>query len=161
MGFFRKCGSLGIAFIGLAAFAGLTYGVAEAGAQSGQFDAAQLKSAIEGLGYETKALNTEAGKEKYEFKLTRGGLDVPIAAEISPSKNFIWLTVFLGEPKADKALELLKQNGKIQPTNFYVTDKGSLMLGFAIDNRSMTAAILRQRIDKLTDDTVKTRSYWE
>jgi len=130
----------------------------------GGWDAAAMKKAVEDIGYETKELNKEPGKEKYEFKLTRDGLDIPIAIEISPSKNYIWLTVFLGaapKPESAKNAELLKKNSEVQPCQFYVTSKGNLMLAYPLDNRSMSNAILRTKVDKLAADVGKTKDIWQ
>jgi hypothetical protein len=127
-------------------------------------DAKQLKDMISNLGYETKVLNEEVGKEKYEFKLESGGFDVWIAAEISASKNYVWLTVLLGDaPSADSAkpYEYLKRNNKIQPTFFYATDKGKLMLGYPMDNRSITPAVMRRTMTKLAADTSSTSDLWD
>ncbi len=139
------------------------------GAQSqdaSKLDPKQLKTLIGGLGYEVKDLNTEAGKEKFEFKTSAGGLDIPIGAEISPSKNYIWLTVYLGDqPKnsafASKALPLLKQNGKVQPTQFYVTSRDALMVAIAMDNRSIDAVALKRTIEKVMNDVANSKDLWQ
>ena len=47
---------------------------------AGQIDAAKLKEMITNLGYETKTLNEEVGKEKYEFTVNNDAFDIPIAA---------------------------------------------------------------------------------
>lgn len=159
----KRIAILGLALPGLLAIFLLPMGFAGA-VQSGQWDTAQLKKAINDLGYETKELVSTPGKEKYEFTLTRGDLDIPIAAEISGSKSYVWLTVFLGpSPSAPNAKhsELLKATFKIAPCHFYVTDKGSLMCGIPIENRSMANSLLRKNIDKIADDVVSTRSIWE
>jgi hypothetical protein len=159
----RRFFTLGVAACGLALFV-LPFGIAGAFPQSGDaFDAARLKKAIEDIGYEAKVLNAEVGKEKYEFKLTKDDLDVPVAAEISPSKNYVWLTVYLGPaPKADSptCLEMLKSNFDVQPSFFYVTTKGNLMMGLAVENRALTNPVLRARIDKIVADVAKTKGLW-
>jgi hypothetical protein len=130
-----------------------------------QLDGPKLKALIEGLGHEIKVLDSEIGKEKFEFKVTRDELDIYIAAEISPSKNYVWLTVFLGpapkdsEPAA-KFREMLKANSRIQPTQFYITASDRLMLGFAMENRSLTAQVFKRTIDKLAGDVVSTEDLW-
>jgi hypothetical protein len=132
-------------------------------AQAGQLDAAGLKGMIEGLGYEPKVLVSDPGKEKWEITVKRTDFTVPVALEISPSRNFIWLTCFLGDAPAEsssKNAAMLKRNAQIQPTMFYVSDKGSLMLGVAAENRALSAAILKRHLDKLVDDVVATSSLW-
>lgn len=128
-----------------------------------QLSALQLKDMITGLPYEVKALNEEPGKEKYEFKVTTGEFDVPIAAEISPSRNYIWLTVYLGDaPKPDspKCHALLQRNFRVQPCQFYITERGALMLGMAMENRGVTPAILSRTIKKVSEDVAGTADVW-
>ncbi len=133
---------------------------------SQQLDANEVSKLVQGLGYELKTLNSEVGKEKYEFTITKDGLDIPIAVEVSGSKNYIWFTVFFGEaPKAEEAKgakmhALLNWNFKVQPCQFYITDKGNLMLAFAVDNRNVTPPVLRRVIDKLSDDAARSKDAW-
>lgn len=127
-----------------------------------RLDAVSLRKTIEKMGYPCKDLNAEAGQEKFEFTLDRGGFNIPIAAELSKSQNYIWLTVSLGPMPADAALPLalLKENAQIQPNNFYVTSKDNLMLGLAIDNRGADSEVFRRVIDKLADDVGGTSHLW-
>jgi len=143
-------------------FAQLTSKTSFAQTSDGKLDAAGLKAAIVGLGYETKDIGTGPGKEKYEFKIEKGDLNIPVGAEVSPSKNYIWLTVNLGTDSGKlNYQELLKRNAKIQPSFFYVTTNGSLMLAEAIDNRLVTSPIMRRVVDKLTADVVDTKDLWQ
>lgn len=126
-----------------------------------KWTASDLKKVIEGLGYEVKTLNAEEGKEKYEFVAKKAGLDIPVAAELSASKNFIWLTVFLGEVKETTPYkELLKANAEFQPSFFYVTASNKLMMGVAMENRALTSAIMRRHVEKLTEDVGETQDIW-
>jgi hypothetical protein len=130
-------------------------------AQGSKPTAKQLRSTLTQLGYEVKDLNTDEGEEKYEVKVTREGYDVYVAYEISPSTNYVWLTVLLGDtPSASKALDMLKHNSKIQPTNFYVSSNGKLMLGLAIDNKAVDNAMLRTKTDKICGDVVSSADLW-
>ena len=125
---------------------------------------AQLKEKLIQLGNEVKDISAAAGKDKFEVKYTTASLDVPVAYELSASKNFIWLTVFLGPAKADTSLTnaaLLKQNFTIQPCQFYITAKGNLMMGLAIENRGLTNAILKRHSDKLVADVQATAFIWQ
>ncbi|MEQ1823260.1 MAG: hypothetical protein ABL949_12165 [Fimbriimonadaceae bacterium] len=128
-------------------------------------DTAQLKGLIEGLGYDVRqiATNPEPGREKYEFKITKDDLNVPIGAEVSPSKRYVWLTVFLGPPPTDmtKHTEMLKRNGKIQPCFFYITEKGNLMIGLPVENRQVSSAVMRRTVDLIVDSVVDTKSVWQ
>ena len=130
-------------------------------AQGQKLNAKQLRSTLTQLGYDVKDLNTKEGEEKYEVKNTREGYDVFVAYEISPSTNYIWLTVLLGDtPSESRALLMLKENSKVQPTNFYVSSNGKLMLGLAIDNRAVDNAMLRTKSDKICADVVSSAALW-
>ncbi len=131
--------------------------------QSPVLDATELKKTIEGMGFTVKALNEEKGKEKYEFTIKRSDFDIPVAAEISSSKNYVWFTVFLGEAskEAEKHGPLLKENFKIQPNFFYITEKGNLMMGIAVDNRGITPAIVKRITDKLSNDVADSAKLWQ
>lgn len=124
-------------------------------------DAPKLKSTLEGLGYEIIELGKEAGKEKYQITVKDGGLDIPIGAEISPSTEYLWLTVNVGTAKpATNYGNLIKKNGEIQPVFFYETKSGMLMLGLANENRAITPAVLKKKIQLIVDKTVASKDLW-
>lgn len=131
---------------------------------AGPINQARLKEILVQLGYTVKDLNTTPGKEKYEVKTTQGGLDVPISYEISASTSYVWLTVFLGPAPAEASIlnaAMLKQNSKIQPCMFYVTESGNLMMGLPVDNRGLNNALLRRYTDFITTKVVDTKAYWQ
>lgn len=155
-----------LSIAGLMAVALLPMSVGAQSQEAGRIEATQLRTLITGLGYEVKDLSAEPGKEKYEFKVTSGGLDIPIAAEISPSKNYIWLTVYLGDQPKDssftsKAVPLLKQNAKVQPCLFYITSKDALMMAIAMDNRGVDAVAMKRNIEKISGDVASTKEFWQ
>lgn len=124
----------------------------------------RLREMLGELGYEIEDIVKDAGKEKYSVKFSSNDLNIPIGYEISPSNTYIWLTVNLGDaPKEanEKCLTLLKQNSKVQPTFFYVTDSGRLMAALAVENRGVTNAILKQRSDSLAANVGKTKEFWQ
>jgi hypothetical protein len=49
----------------------------------------------------------------------------------------------------------------VQPSQFYITSKGKLMIGLPIDNRGVTNAALRRCIDKVAGDVVNQKSVWQ
>lgn len=153
-----------IALVVLGQFASLS---AHAGGQDDKLSAEQLKAMLEGLAYTVKTINSEVGKEKFEFPNTSEKYNVPIGAEISPSKNYIWLTVHLGQaPSADttpaaKFEAMLKANASTQPNFFYITSKGNLMMAVAIDNRNVNAAVIKRNVDKLVGDVAKNDTIWK
>lgn len=135
--------------------------------QQDRLDAPALKAMIDGFGYEIKELSGEAGKEKWEIATKTEALNIPVACELSASKNYIWLTVNLGEaPKADapgsaaKFEKLLRATFSSQPCHFYITTKGYLMLAIAAENRALSAADLKRALDKVVADVGKTQDAW-
>lgn len=127
-------------------------------------DRKQLRDILVQLGYDTKDLVTDAGKEKYSVTLTRSGLDVPIGVEISGNNKFIWLTVNLGPATPDnvtKNFSLLKQNAKTQPCHFYVTESGKLMFGVPLENRCVTNALVRERLETIATRVGESESLWK
>ncbi len=123
----------------------------------------KLREKLVELGYVIKDLNITPGEEKYEVVTRKGGYNIPVSYEISPSTNYIWIIANLGTAKTDdgeKNLALLKQNSKIQPCQFYITDKGNLMMGLAVENRGVTNAILQRHSEKILTDVADSDSYW-
>jgi hypothetical protein len=132
--------------------------------QDSKMDRKQLRDTLTQLGYEVKDIVKDAGKEKYAVTFTRDSLDIPVGFEISPSGSYIWLTVNLGDAppeSAPKNLALLKQNSKIQPTFFYITDSGRLMAALPIENRGVTNAIIRLRAETVSENVGKTKDIWQ
>ena len=125
----------------------------------------RLKEILVQLGYTVKDITTTPGKEKYEADISTTDFNVPIGFEISASTNYIWLTVFLGKAPADTSSDfynnLLKQNFKIQPTFFYITDTGNLMLGLPVDNRGVNNTVMKRYIDFISGKVSETKSYWQ
>lgn len=124
--------------------------------------AKELREVLVGLGYEVKDLSTEAGKEKYEILTKTDSFNVPMGAEISPSKSYIWLTVYLGaDADTRKHRDILKQNGLVQPSQFYVTKSDKLMVALPVENRGMTPAYLKDKISKLVGDVESSATVWQ
>jgi len=129
-----------------------------------KLDAAGLKTMTEGLGYTTKVLNSEAGKEKYEISLSEGGFNIPVSLEIAPSKRYIWLVANLGKAPTSgspKFEALLKNNAKTQPVFTWITESGNLHMGMAAENRFITPAELRFSVTKVAADVAKSASIWQ
>lgn len=135
-----------------------------ASSQDAQLTRPRLREMLVELGYEVTDIVKEEGKEKFSVKFTKNDLNIPVGFEISPSNTYIWLTVNLGDaPKeaTTKCLNLLKQNGKIQPTFFYFTDSGRLMAALPVENRNVSNAILRLRAESVSDNVGKTKEFWQ
>lgn len=132
--------------------------------QSQAIDRKQLRDMLVQLGYEVTDVVKDAGKEKYSAKFSNDGLDIPVGYEISPSGSYVWLTVNLGEAPTtatQKSFDLLKQNAKVQPTFFYITESGRLMAALAVENRGITNAILKTRSETIAANVGKTKDVWQ
>lgn len=129
--------------------------------QNEVLDHAGFKAMVENLGYTTKEIGTDEAK-KFEFTITKDGFNIPMAGEISPSKNYAWITVSFGvkEGESPKYREMLKANARVQPVFFYLTSKDYLMMGLAMDNRGINPTSLRRTIDKVSNDVVSTSDLW-
>lgn len=128
-----------------------------------ELDHDALKKLITELGYDIKETPLEKGGATYEFVEKDEDFTIPILAEISESKRYIWLTVFLGDPPKDQAkhLALLKHNANIQPVFFYVTNSNKLKVGLAIDNRGVTQAHLKRVVGLIVDGVSSTSKDWD
>ncbi len=139
----------------------LTAGRAGAQATTDKVTAAGLAPLLTGMGYDPKPLGTEAGKEKFEVAIVDEKFTIPVAFEVSPSGRYIWLTVNLGPEKPTlKARDLLKQNFEIQPSQFYITGKGNLMVAIGIENRGVTPALVKWNIEKVVKDVSSSSELW-
>jgi len=133
-------------------------------ADCGPINSTKLKELLIGMGFSVKNTNESGKPDKFEIKNVNNGLDIPTSYEISPSTNYIWLTVFLGKANYEDSCEintdLLKQNAIIQPCLFYITAKGNLMMGLPVENRAVTAAVLKRTNDFISKQVGNTKEYW-
>ena len=131
--------------------------------ECGPINQSKLKELLVQLGYTPKEIVATPGKEKYEIKITTGGLDVPMGLEISSSTNYIWLTVFLGKASSDSSnyFKFIKQNAKIQPALFYITDSGNLMMGLPVDNRGINNALLKRYTEFIAGKVADSKNIWQ
>ena len=126
-------------------------------AQTDRMDAESLKQMLTEMGYTVTDLNPT----KFAFVQRTTSLNIPIGAEISPSGNFVWLTVNLGASRPTLNFEeLLKQNGQIQPNFFYITSKNNLMMAMAMENRALNQDVVRRIVEKIIKDVQATQPVW-
>lgn len=120
-----------------------------------------LKTLVAGLGYAPKDIGSET--PKMEIAVTTDAFNVPVGLEISKSGRYIWITANLGAStlNGDRALQLLKRGGTVQPTQFWITSTDKLMVGVAVNNTEVTADTLKFVIDKLGGDVGKTADLWQ
>lgn len=150
--------------VGTLLIAALTFSGFERFQTCAPINRAQLKEMLTQLGYEPKALVSDPGKEKYEVSITREGLDIPIGCEISGNEKFVWLTVNLGNAQPDntaRSIALLRQNAKSQPSHFYVTEAGKLMMGLPVENKGVTNANLRERMETIASRVGEAKALWQ
>ncbi len=125
----------------------------------------QLKTMVAGMGYTPNDLPRTDGTPVTKFEVVVVGADftVPIGVEVTTSKRFIWCTANLGKSAVtgDVALNMLKRAGSIQPTTFWITSKGQLMIGMSVDNREVTPAYLKFVFEKLAGDVGSTSDLWQ
>ncbi len=120
-------------------------------------DAEHLKQMLRDMSYTV----TDLSKEKFTFTLQSATLNIPLAAEISPSGNYIWLTVYLRNSSPTLNFEaLLKMNADIQPNFFYITKSNKLMMASAMENRALSPDVVRRIVEKLIRDVTNTQSTW-
>lgn len=133
---------------------------------AGTLEAVQIRDMVKAMGYECKELSKDPGKEKYEFSVEKSDLNIPIAFEVSPSKRYIWFTVYLGDASkmtdfGKVAEKLLRQNTTVQPCQFYVTKSDRLMLAMALENRGpVDPALLRKSFEKVAEDVASSKDLW-
>ncbi len=139
----------------------VTTAAAPAFADPLQFDG--LKTMVENMGYTPKIISKGDDNPKFEISISTPAFNVPLGVEISKSGRFIWASASLGESKltGDGALAVLKKAQDIQPTSLWITSKGILMIGMAIDNREVTPAYLKYVFEKIAADVGATSSLWQ
>ncbi len=124
----------------------------------------ELRTTLVQLGYDVKDLNSTPGKEKYTVSISKSDLNIPIGVELSQNTKYIWLTANLSTADSmnpRKNYLLLKQNGVIQPAQFYVTSKGLLMVGLPVENKGVTNAGLREKLESIASKVGDTKDIWQ
>jgi hypothetical protein len=126
-------------------------------------DNASLKTALDGLGYETKALSkgylvtskVDTWTLYIQVVISSDGTKIGLNANLQSIDDF-------GAVPAKKWLDLLVSNGQIDPSTFYVDrDQKKLYLHRVIDNRSITPVVLRSQLDNFTNNIISTEATWD
>ena len=122
----------------------------------------QVKWMVEGMGYPTKEVG-KADSPLLEVTLTTANFTIPLGFEVSKSGRYVWVRATLGASKltGEQALAVLKKQGELQPTMFWLNNSGILLIGMAIDNRDITPAHLKFVMDKIAADIDSTASLWQ
>ncbi|HEV7689648.1 MAG TPA: hypothetical protein VGO52_02440 [Hyphomonadaceae bacterium] len=126
-------------------------------------DDAGLKTMLDGMGYETKALS-----KGFLITYKRDTWSLYVQIVISPDGTKLGLNANLGDVAdlstvpAKKWLDLLVSNGKIDPAVFYVDETNKkLYLHRVLDNRGVTPAILRVQFEKFIGNITDTSDVWD
>lgn len=149
-----------------AAAAGLALVVSAAALPSAALAApltySQLMNMATNMGYTPNTISQGTDTPKFEIQTKSGTFNVPLGLEVSPSGRFVWVSANLGQKTltGEQALSILRRGTSVQPTQFWYTDKGNLMIGMAIDNRDVTPAYLRFVLDKVGADVASTQDIW-
>lgn len=126
-------------------------------------DDAGLKTMLEGLGYEVKALSKG-------FLIAYADDDWTISVQIvlSNDKTKMGFNANLGKVDdlsavpAAKWLGLLVANGSIDPSAFYVSeDSKELYLHRVVDNRGITPAVLRVQLENFISNIIDNADTWD
>ena len=126
----------------------------------------ELKTLLGELGYTVKDVGTAAGQGVYDISIAALGFNIPTRVYLSKSKKKLWLSVTLmTKEDVDKLTRedlqaILAKNSQIGPCHFLVED-GRLKMHLALDNRQITAAILRSEFFLLSSRVTETKSLWQ
>lgn len=130
--------------------------------QADPVDTMQIKKMVEEMGYKTEMLAQTRGQEKFQFPVKKSGYEVPVAVSMDNEKTVATFSVLLGPaPAADKHTDLLKVVDRIQPSYFYISREGDIMLAISVDNRGIDSRVVKHVIDKLSTDVVDTAKLWQ
>jgi hypothetical protein len=130
-------------------------------------DETDLPKLLENMGYEAQKVDEGV----YRVVIEQDSWTIYLRFSLSTdSKQRLWMTTSFGEIKnwekvpAEPLLKLLVSNDTIGPAHFYVTASGDtrrLNMAKAVDNRGITAAVLRREIDKFVSSVKDTAALWD
>lgn len=122
-----------------------------------------LKSMLDGLGYEPKALS-----KGYLIALKKDTWTINMQLVLSPDLTKVGLNANLGaiekmeDVTAATWLALLQENATIDPSSFYVDkDQKKLYLHRVLDNRAITPAYIRKQVETFAGNVRDTEALWK
>ena len=122
-----------------------------------------LKTMLDGLGYEPKALS-----KGYLVAIKKDTWTINIQLVLSPDQTKLGLNANLGsiekfeDVPAATWLDLLSENGKIDPSSFYVDkEQKKLYLHRVMDNRAITPAYIRTQVEAFASNIKDTNELWK
>jgi hypothetical protein len=138
----------------------------EVKAAPGVLTDAKLKEMLETLGYEVREEKTKDGL-LFWIDVTVDGLKYNVSLQISPNKEKIWGIIPLADPKAEhlkmaeRWVKLMQLNDEIGPCYFrYNENYKRIYMARPLDNRGVTAKILRDHLERHTDRCAETKAHW-
>jgi hypothetical protein len=127
---------------------------------------AKLKEMLETLGYEPREEKIKDGMN-YQVFITVDGLKYDVTVQISPNKEKIWTTIPLADMNdehlkmASRWVKLTQLNDEIGPCYFrYNLQYKRLYMTRPMDNRGVTAKLLRDHLERHTDRCAETKLHW-
>ena len=135
---------------------------------AGQINAEQLQEMLENLGYDVKVEKLASGNTLHWIKIKNKGSTYEVNVNISPSKTKLWTSVGLADVKpehlaqADRMVKLLELNQKTGPTHFYYYAVHKMIYAAKpMDNRGVTAKLLREHLEDLMTQLATTEEHWD
>jgi len=123
-----------------------------------------LQKTLDDMGYEPE----ESSKDIFRITIERDNWKIPIRLYILKDTNFIWLDATLAKIENPEIVpplslvKLLKENEKIGPAHFALHSTDSYLHMYeAFENRNLTQAMLRKRIDGFDATVRKTYEIWK
>ena len=126
-----------------------------------------LATLLRDLGYTPKVIRLDAGVI-YELSLRQGPATLPVQVSLSPSGQYLWLTLIVKSdlPSYDsipsKTLaRLLEANEEIGPTHFAIIKAtNQLCLKCPVPARTVTGASLKTSLDAFVARVISTEPLW-
>lgn len=119
-----------------------------------------LKSALEGLGFEPKDL----GSNTYQIEV-ESQFKVFMSLSFSKDQSKLWMSVFFGELddparfSSERLTKMLQSNFKTG-TSFFCLDEKKLKMSRPVDSRGLTRALVRKEIEAHARNVAQTESLW-
>ncbi len=139
----------------------------EVKAVSGVLDDAKLKEMLDMLGHDMREVKLNDAGVGYYIKIRKGSYTFDMRVCLSGDKRKLWATTALAEFKpehaarADKLMRLLELNKTVGPCFFDCAAKTKMLyIEAPLDNRGLTAKIVREHIEQVADTAFEFEADW-
>jgi len=136
-------------------------------ADGSSLNAESLKEMLTVLGYDFEIVKGASGGNIHYVKFVRNGMKYDVNVNIAPNGSKLWASVALADltpeqgAQSDKLLKLLEVNQKIGPAHFYYyVPHKMIYLARPMDNRAVTAKLLREHLEAVMDAVVANETTW-